>query len=558
MKNQHRTDEQSGVGPAGRSAIRPAIRPVVLCILDGWGHRPDSADNGIALAKTPFYDRLMRDEPNALLQTSGLAVGLPEGQMGNSEVGHQNIGAGRVVMQELPRIDAAVANGSLATNPALERFIETLRLNGGACHLMGLISPGGVHSHSRHIVALAQIIAKAGVQVWLHAFMDGRDTPPKSGAGFMADVLAAIAGADKIRVATVSGRYYAMDRDKRWDRVALAHDAMAMGKGVAAADPAAAIAASYAQETYDEFILPSVMAGFGGMANGDGLLMANFRADRAREILTALVDREFAEFPRSRTANFAERLGMVSYSAALDQTFGALFQSDRLQQTLGETVADAGLRQLRIAETEKYAHVTFFFNGGEEAVFKGEDRMLVPSPKVATYDLQPEMSAREVTDKLIRAIKGGQYDLIVVNYANPDMVGHTGDLAAAIQAVEMIDRCLARLIDALRAVEGAIVVTADHGNIEMMRDPKNNDAHTQHTTGPVPVLLVNLARHAGDGSSDETSVGASGGQGAPSSLRDGCLADLAPTVLDLMGLPCPEKMTGKTLLVPGDQMVRDG
>ncbi len=512
-------------------------RPVVLCILDGWGYRAASADNGIALAETPVYDQLLANEPHALLQTSGQAVGLPDGQMGNSEVGHQNIGAGRVVLQDLPRIDAAVADGNLADNPRLAEFIAKLRSSGGACHLLGLLSPGGVHSHQDHMLALANIIADAGVTVWLHCFMDGRDTPPSSGAASMARFLAAIAGQDNIRIGTVCGRYYAMDRDNRWQRVKQAYDTLvgASGEaaGVAPGDAGSVIRASYAQDIQDEFILPVALAGYPGMVDGDGLLMANFRADRAREILTALVDPAFTGFARDRVPDFADRLGMVTYSTALDARIGTLFPAIAVRQTLGEVVAAAGLRQLRIAETEKYAHVTFFLNGGDEAVFEGEDRILVPSPKVATYDLAPEMSAGEVTDNLVTAIRGGQYDLIVVNYANPDMVGHTGKLAAALLAVAMIDRCLGRLCEAVHAIDGCLLIAADHGNIELMRDPDNDGEHTAHTTGPVPVVLVNGPRLANQ-------------QRNP--LRDGSLADLAPTVLSLMGLGQPAQMTGRSLL----------
>lgn len=516
-------------------------RPVVLCILDGWGYREATADNGIALAATPVYDRLLADEPHALLQTSGMAVGLPHGQMGNSEVGHQTIGAGRLVLQDLPRIDAALADGSLAKNPRLAEFINNLQVSGGACHLMGLLSPGGVHSHQGHMLALAELIAAAGVPVWLHCFMDGRDTPPRSGAEYLNGLLAAIAGRDNIRIATVCGRYYAMDRDQRWERVSRAYDTLVQGQGATGAnvagDAGAAIQASYAQDIHDEFILPTCIDSYAGMADGDGLLMANFRADRAREILTALVDPTFDGFARGRVVRFADQLGMVSYSTVLDTRIGLLFPLTQVRETLGETVAAAGLRQLRIAETEKYAHVTFFLNGGEEAVFTGEDRILVPSPKVATYDLAPEMSAGEVTDKLVGAINGGQYDLIVVNYANPDMVGHTGKLAAAQQAVEMIDRCLGRLCETLRGVNGCMVITADHGNIELMRDPETHGEHTAHTTGPVPVILVN-------------------GPAGSKHMRDGALADLAPTVLALMGLQQPAEMTGQNLLASPGQPAR--
>jgi 2,3-bisphosphoglycerate-independent phosphoglycerate mutase len=513
--------------------VKNQRRPVVLCILDGWGYRAATADNGIALAETPVYDQLLANEPHALLQTSGRAVGLPDGQMGNSEVGHQNIGAGRVVLQDLPRIDAAVADGSLAENPRLAQFIGNLSGSGGACHLLGLLSPGGVHSHQDHMLALANIIADAGVTVWLHCFMDGRDTPPSGGAAYMDGFLAAIAGQDNIRIGTVCGRYYAMDRDNRWERVKQAYDTLVGASGEAAGEAGAVIQVSYARDIQDEFILPVGLAGYPGMVDGDGLLMANFRADRAREILTALVDPAFTGFARGRVPGFTDRLGMVNYSAALDARFGTLFPPIAVRQTLGEVVAAAGLRQLRIAETEKYAHVTFFLNGGDEAEFDGEDRILVPSPQVATYDLAPEMSAGKVTDNLVTAIQGGQYDLIVVNYANPDMVGHTGKLAAALQAVAMIDRCLGRLCEAVHAVGGCLLIAADHGNIELMRDPDNDGEHTAHTTGPVPVVLVNGPRLANQ---------------RRNPLRDGSLADLAPTVLGLMGLRRPARMTGRSLL----------
>ncbi|MBT7759171.1 MAG: 2,3-bisphosphoglycerate-independent phosphoglycerate mutase, partial [Rhodospirillaceae bacterium] len=447
--------------------------------------------------------------------------------------------------QDLPRIDAAVADGSMAKNPRLGEFTAKIRASGGACHILGLLSPGGVHSHQDHLLALAKIVADAGVTVWLHCFMDGRDTPPSSGAAYMGELLAAIAGQDRIRIGTICGRYYAMDRDNRWDRVQQAYNTLVEGPGAAgsamAGDAGAAIGASYAQDIHDEFIPPACIDGYPGMADGDGLLMANFRADRAREILTALVDPAFDGFTRGRMANFSDRLGMISYSTALDASFGTLFPPEQVPQTLGEVVAEAGLRQLRIAETEKYAHVTFFLNGGEETVFKGEDRILVPSPQVATYDLAPEMSAGEVTEKLVAAINGGQYDLIVVNYANADMVGHTGKLAAALQAVEMIDRCLGRLCEAVAAIDGCLLITADHGNIEMMHDPDNKGAHTAHTTGPVPVMLVNGPRRV---------------DGRQMHLQDGCLADLAPTVLDLMGLKQPAEMTGQNLLIPPDQVAQ--
>jgi len=504
-------------------------RPVVLCILDGWGERHDSDHNAIQLAATPVWHDFMRHCPHALIDASELHVGLPNGQMGNSEVGHMNIGAGRVVMQELPRIDAAVASGELARNPRLLDFIARLRDSGGTCHLMGLMSPGGVHSHQGHIATLAKIVDAAGVPVAVHAFLDGRDTPPSSARGFMADFLADIRSCHRLTVATVGGRYWAMDRDKRWERVALGYEALVDGKGERAADALDAIDRGYARDETDEFLRPTVIEGYRGMADGDGILMANFRADRVRQILAALLDPAFAGFARPRTVKFAAAAGMTEYSTALKPLMTTLFPPDPLRHVLGAVVAEAGLKQLRIAETEKYAHVTFFLNGGEERQYQGEERILVPSPKVATYDLQPEMSAYEVTDKLVAAIDSGKFDLIVVNYANTDMVGHSGKLPAAIKAVEAVDRCLGRLRDAIVRAGGAVIITADHGNAEMMEDPVTHQPHTAHTLNRVPIVLVN-------------------GPAQASRLSDGRLADIAPTVLAVMGLPQPREMTGRSLI----------
>ena len=505
-----------------------APRPVVLCILDGWGHRDDPTDNAIALADTPTWDRLMASAPRALLQTSGLAVGLPDGQMGNSEVGHMNLGAGRVVMQDLPRIDQAVADGSLAANPLLADALGKVKAAGGTLHILGLMSPGGVHSHQDHLAALARIAAQAGVKVAVHAFLDGRDTPPSSAREFVAKFEDDIAGTGA-RIVTVSGRYYAMDRDKRWDRVQLAFDAMALAQGPHAADAATAIQASYDAGKTDEFVLPVVIGDYQGMKDGDGLLMGNFRADRAREILHTLVDPAFDGFARARVPAFSARLGLTEYSKDLNAFLEVLFPAETLSNLLGEVVCKAGKTQLRIAETEKYAHVTFFFNGGREQVYDGEDRILVPSPKVATYDLQPEMSAPEVTDRLVEAIGSGKYDLIVVNYANGDMVGHTGVLEAAMKAAHTVDGCLARLEAAVTAAGGVMLVTADHGNAEMMTDPDSHEPYTAHTTGPVDVVLVNPPAGV-------------------NALADGRLADVAPTLLALLGLPQPAEMTGRCLL----------
>ncbi|MCC7015765.1 MAG: 2,3-bisphosphoglycerate-independent phosphoglycerate mutase [Rhodospirillales bacterium] len=515
------------------TALTPAPfrpRPVVLCVLDGWGERAPAEDNAIALADTPNWDRYMREMPHARLEASALEVGLPEGQMGNSEVGHMNLGAGRIVMQELPRIGQAVKTGALARNARLLEFIAALKKSGGVCHLMGLLSPGGVHSHQDHIAALAKIVAGAGVPVAIHAFLDGRDTPPKSALDYLARFETDLAGTNNAAIATVTGRYYAMDRDRRWERVEKAFRALAEGQGERAQSPRAAIEAAYGRGETDEFVLPSVIGGYRGMADGGGLLMANFRADRVREILAALADPAFSAFARPRLPAFAARAGMTEYSAELDPLFPALFVTDNLTRILGEVVADSGLKQLRIAETEKYAHVTFFLNGGREREFLGEERILVPSPKVATYDLKPEMAADEVTDKLVQAIASGRFDLIVVNYANGDMVGHTGVLAAAIKAAETVDRCLGRIERALVEAGGALLITADHGNCEQMRDRGAGQPHTAHTLNLVPVVLVN---------------------GPPEirRLRDGRLSDVAPTVLRLMGLAKPEEMTGESLMI---------
>jgi 2,3-bisphosphoglycerate-independent phosphoglycerate mutase len=508
-------------------AKRP--KPVVLCILDGWGHRPQPDNNAIEQAKTPAWHALTRECPHALIDASELHVGLPEGQMGNSEVGHMNLGAGRVVMQDLPRIDQAIAKGEVANDPLLQAFIAKLKQSGGTCHLMGLLSPGGVHSHQAHLIALARIVSGAGVPVTVHAFLDGRDTPPSSARHYVAEVAGALAGLSNVRFGTVGGRYFAMDRDKRWERVELAYNAFFGEAQYRAPDAVSAVAAAYARGETDEFVKPTLIENFTGIQDGDGLLMGNFRADRARQILAALLDPAFDGFPRKRIAKFAATLGMVEYSTALARFMPALFPPAELAETLGEIASKAGLKQLRIAETEKYAHVTFFFNGGEERLFPGEERILVPSPKVATYDLKPEMSAYEVTDKLVAAIEADTFDLIVVNFANTDMVGHTGDLEAAVKAVEAVDRCLGRLRAAVEAKGGAILITADHGNAETMVDPVTGEPHTAHTLNRVPVIVV----------------GAHGRK-----VTDGKLADVAPTLLELMGLPKPAVMTGHSLLAP--------
>ncbi len=501
----------------------------MLLILDGFGWREDPADNAVLQARTPNFDALWESCPHAFLRTHGDDVGLPDGQMGNSEVGHLNIGAGRVVRQELARIGAAIKDGSLAHTAALEKLIAAARRTGGTCHLVGLVSEGGVHAHQDHALALARILTQAGVPVAVHAITDGRDTGPRTGAGFVAAFEAALpAGA---RIATVCGRYYAMDRDHRWERVARAWRAMTLARSDSRfASAADAISAGYAQDVTDEFLDPAVIGRYEGMRDGDVLLCFNFRADRVRELLAAMVDDTFTGFERPDRIQFAAAAGLTQYSETLAGQMDALFPPVTLNGILGKVVAEAGRSQLRMAETEKYPHVTYFLNGGEETPYAGEDRIMVPSPKVATYDLQPEMSAPELTRRAVAAIEGGAYDLIVMNYANPDMVGHTGVLKAAIRAVETVDDGLGRIADAVTAAGGALLVTADHGNCEMMRDPQTGGPHTAHTTNPVPVVLA----------------------GKPGvTLHDGRLADLAPTLLALMGLAVPAEMTGKPLFDAG-------
>ncbi len=504
-------------------------RPVILCILDGWGHREDRRNNAIAQAQTPVWDGLLASCPHALLDASAEAVGLPAGQMGNSEVGHTIIGAGRVVVQDLPRIDAAIAGDKLAGNPVLNAFIDTLKASGGSAHLMGLMSPGGVHAHQDHIAALAKIIAGRGVPILIHAFLDGRDTPPKSAVGYLKSFLEDVKDSPLVRLATISGRYTAMDRDNRWERIETAYRCLVDADGERADDGLAAIEGAYAHALTDEFVHPTAIGDYAGMTDGDGLLMVNFRADRARQILTALTDEAFDGFARRRTVQFAALAGMAEYSEALSRRIPALFPAENLGDTLGDIVSRAGLKQLRIAETEKYAHVTFFLNGGREREFPGEDRILVPSPKVATYDLKPEMSAEEVTERLIGAIESGAYDFVVVNYANTDMLGHTGIMAAAMAAAETVDRCLGLLSAAVDRAGGAMLITADHGNAESMADAKTGQPHTAHTTHLAPVVLA--------------------GRDVGSKLRDGTLADVAPTLLGLLGLARPAAMTGRSLIV---------
>jgi len=508
----------------------PRPKPVMLVILDGWGWREDEADNAVRQARTPNFDRLWAGCPHSFLHTCGEDVGLPEGQMGNSEVGHLNLGAGRVVMQDLPRISKAVADGSIAHLPAVTGLIARLKESGGTLHLMGLLSPGGVHSHQDHGLALAKVFAEAGIPVAVHVWTDGRDTPPEASPDYLANFEPKLPrGA---RIATVTGRYFAMDRDKRWERVRQAYDAMVEAQGAKADSAAAAIVAAHKAGKTDEFIPATVIGDYAGMRDGDGLLCFNFRADRVRQILAALLDPAFDGFAPPRHPRFAGAAGMTEYSTELNQHLATLFGAEVMKDILGAVVSAAGLKQLRMAETEKYPHVTYFLNGGEETPFPGEERVMVPSPKVATYDLQPEMSAPELTEKAVAAIGTGRFDLIVLNFANADMVGHTGSLAAAIKACEAVDAGLGRIAEAVRAQGGALLVTADHGNAELMKDPETGGPHTAHTTNPVPVLLM-------DGP-------------AGAALTEGRLADVAPTLLTLMGLEQPAAMTGRSLLRKGD------
>ena len=504
-----------------------AKKPVVLCILDGWGIGPNPAVSAPAQAHVPHFNRLWQTCPHEILTTFGPDVGLPTGQMGNSEVGHTNIGAGRVVAMDLGAIDLSIEDGSFAQNASLVRFVDKLKASGGTAHLMGVISDGGVHGHLNHVLAAARAITAQGVPVALHAITDGRDVAPNSAADFIAALMVSLPQGAK--VATVIGRYWAMDRDTRWERVARAFQAMVNAQGEHAATPQAAIAASYAKGEMDEFVAPTVIADYQGAKDGDGYFCLNFRSDRAREIMAALAEPNFTSFDTGKRPVWGALLGMVEYSALSSTYLDTAYPKRFLANTIGEWVAKQGKTQFRLAETEKYPHVTFFLNGGREEPFDGEARFMPKSPKVATYDLQPEMSSVEVGDQLVQAIETG-YDLIVVNFANPDMVGHTGSLPAAIKACEAVDIGLGRALAALQKAGGAMIVTADHGNCELMVDPVTGGPHTSHTVNPVPVILA-------------------GGPAGAKLRAGGRLADLAPTLLALMGLDQPTEMTGKSLLL---------
>lgn len=510
-----------------KSAMADKKVPTVLIILDGFGFREDSADNAIAHANTPNWDKLWQQYPHSLIATSGLDVGLPDGQMGNSEVGHMSLGAGRIVYQQITRIDKAVEDGSFFDNPAYCKAIDQTVTNGRTVHILGLLSPGGVHSHQRHIFAMVEMAARRGAKsICVHPILDGRDTPPRSAVDYLAE-LQSVCDKNGAQIGSLIGRYYAMDRDNRWDRVAKAYQLYTQGNAPYQAETAAeALQMAYQRGENDEFVDASHIGLSPQIEDGDAVIFMNFRADRARELTHAFVDGDFSGFERSKKLNLAAFVMTSEYEAGL--AADCAFPSESLDNGLGEYIARAGKTQLRIAETEKYAHVTFFFSGGRESLYEGEKRILVPSPDVATYDLQPEMSAPEVTDKLVEAILSGEFDLIVCNYANGDMVGHTGSFDAAVKAVETLDNCLQKVTDATLAMNGHCLITADHGNCEQMHDHLSKQAHTQHTTGPVPLVLVSKDRY---------------------SLKSGGrLADIAPTLLQLLKMQQPPEMTGQGLL----------
>ncbi|MCC5886900.1 MAG: 2,3-bisphosphoglycerate-independent phosphoglycerate mutase [Gammaproteobacteria bacterium] len=508
-------------------------RTTMLLVLDGFGHADSAEANAIAAANAPVWNRLWQQQPHRLIATSGMEVGLPSGQMGNSEVGHMNLGAGRVVYQELTRINKDVEGGTFAENPVLGDAMDLAIAGDRPMHILGLLSPGGVHSHESQMAALVENAAKRGVRrIYVHAFLDGRDTPPRSAK-------ASIDAMDRLleklgcgRIVSLVGRYYAMDRDQRWDRLERAYNLLTRGEAPFHASSAAAgLDAAYARDESDEFVQPTAIHGADDLPvridDGDVVVFMNFRADRARQLTHAFVDQEFGPFKRRTLPKLGRFVMLTQYAEDIDAP--CAYPPTSLDNTLGEFLANLGRTQLRIAETEKYAHVTFFFNGGREEPFEGEDRILVPSPKVATYDLQPEMSAPEVTDELVEAIRSGRYDLIVCNYANGDMVGHTGDFNAAVKAVEVLDQCLARIEEALKETDGQCLLTADHGNVEKMRDEATGQAHTAHTTDPVPLVYIGPHQVQFDD-------------------KPGCLADIAPTLLELMEIERPQEMTGRSLL----------
>ena len=503
-------------------------RPLALIILDGWGYRAEKEANAIAAANTPLWNNLMQHATHTLISGSGRCVGLPEGQMGNSEVGHLNMGAGRIVHQDLTRIDSAIEDGSFFTNTVLVATAKAAVLNKKAIHLFGLLSPGGVHSHEKHIHAMLQLLAKEGVQeVYIHPFLDGRDTPPRSALASLESLQAECDRLHCGQIATVIGRFFAMDRDHRWDRIEKAYNLLARGLAPFHADTAvAALHAAYARGENDEFVQATTIGAHRPVSNGDSVIFMNFRADRARELTHAFVDETFTDFDRPTKIKLQSYVTLTEYKKNLPVTIA--FPQEPLTEILAAYLSEHHLKQLRIAETEKYAHVTFFFNGGVEAPFPGEDRVLIPSPKVATYDLKPEMSAPELTARLIQEIHSEKYDVIICNYANADMVGHSGNFAATVKAIETLDTCLAQVLAALKAVGGEALITADHGNAELMFDKATGQAHTAHTSELVPCVYVGRPAHI--------------------IKTDGKLSDIAPTLLTLLNLPIPEEMTGSSLL----------
>ena len=503
----------------------------MLMILDGFGDNPNKDGNAIKLAKTPNIDKLMKKYSNVDINTSGLAVGLPEGQMGNSEVGHTNIGAGRIVYQELTRITKSIEEGDFFSNPEFIAAIENCKKNNSKLHILGLVSDGGVHRHIRHLYGLLEMAKRRDFEdVYIHCFLDGRDTPPASAESYILKLQEKMNEKQIGKIASISGRFYAMDRDKRWQRVQKCYDALVNGQGNKAGSVVKAIEDSYQKEVFDEFVEPTVICNgeepIATIGKNDSVIFFNFRPDRAREITRTLVDPEFNEFETKKDLNLYY-VCFTSYDETMPNVHIA-FKKEPLKNTFGEYISEKGYTQLRIAETEKYAHVTFFFNGGNEKQYKGEDRILVPSPKVETYDMQPEMSAPEVTEKVLDAINSRKYDVIILNYANPDMVGHTGNLDAAIKAIEEIDKDVGKVVEAIRANEGVLLITADHGNSEQMVDYTTGEPQTSHTTNPVPLILVGM----------ETAK-----------LKSGKLADLAPTMLDIMGLEKPAEMTGESIII---------
>ena len=501
-------------------------QPVLLMILDGWGVAPASAGNAAAVAKTPNLDKYFAEYPHTTLQASGKFVGLPEGQIGNSEVGHLNIGAGRIIYQNLTRITKAIEDGEFFTNPVLCDVMAKTKANDSSLHLMGLVSDGGVHSHMTHLLALVRMAKEQGLKnIYIHAFLDGRDVGPKTAAGYLKQLQEALTEIGAGKIATVSGRYYPMDRDKRWERVERGYRAIVMGEGKAAVDPVAAVEESYAAGVTDEFVEPIVIEGVDGKVKaGDGIIFFNFRPDRARQLTRALNDKEFPYFERPEAAMPVNFVCMTQYDATIDAPVA--YPPETYADTLGQLLADKGLHQLRIAETEKYAHVTFFFNGGVEEPNKNEERILIASPKVATYDLQPEMSAEEVTQALLAELDKDKFDVVILNFANPDMVGHTGVLEAAIKAMEKVDECVGRVVEKVQSLGGCVCITADHGNLEYMVE-SDGQPNTAHTTNVVPFILI----------SDKKCK-----------LHSGILADIAPTMLELLNLEKPELMTGSSLI----------